>query len=416
MGRLPGFVLPRLAPPRLVAVLDLAVAALVLAGAGGASAHTRSETHSAWQIAGQTVHMQFTIPDLEAKRLAKHGEAMPTMPELGDYVAKRVAVTAGGAPCPASENAKPLTAAEGYRRFEFTFDCPSDKEVEIHDHAFFDIVPTHTNFAQVQTEDGLFFEQLLTKGHEDLPVSGAAAENQLAKANFLDYIGMGIMHIFTGVDHMSFLVGLVLISRRLRDLTFVITGFTVGHSITLGLAVTGVLRPHAEYIDALVALTIALIGAENIAVQTHKPAIVALGTAALLLSMTGLRLMGIGTLPVLLIFGAGLFTANYLMVSGHLRDAGRLRLVVTLVFGLVHGFGFAASLLEERLPKSRLLELLFGFNMGVEIGQLTLVLALTLAVYLLSRLKLTLPRPIVVDVAASALVGVGMYWFIQRSF
>ena len=122
------------------------------------------------------------------------------------------------------------------------------------------------------------------------------------------------------------------------------------------------------------------------------------------------------TLPVLLLFGAGLFTSNYLMVSGHLRDAGRLRLVVTLVFGLVHGFGFAAGLLEEKIPQTRLFELLFGFNIGVEIGQLTLVLGLTLAVYLLRRLKLTLPRPIVVDVAASLLVCVGMYWFIQRSF
>ena len=79
------------------------------------------------------------------------------------------------------------------------------------------------------------------------------------------------MHIFTGVDHMSFLLGLVLISRRLRDLVFVVTGFTIGHSLTLALAVTGVIRPHAEYIDALVALTIALIGAENIAVQTQRP-------------------------------------------------------------------------------------------------------------------------------------------------
>ena len=58
---------------------------------------------------------------------------------------------------------------------------------------------------------------------------------------------MGMMHIFTGVDHMSFLVGLVLISRRLRDLVFVVTGFTIGHSLTLALAVTGVIRPHAEY-------------------------------------------------------------------------------------------------------------------------------------------------------------------------
>jgi hypothetical protein len=401
---------------RALLALVAALVGLALVGVAPAAAHTRSETHSAWQVAGRTVHMQFTIPDVEAKRLAGPGEAMPAPARLGKYVADRVAVTAGEQKCAVTENAKPLTAAAEYVRYEFTFQCPSDKDLVVHSSVFVDLVPTHTNFAQIQTADGLFFEQLMTKDRQSLEVSGSAAENELAKARFLDYVKMGIMHIFTGVDHMSFLVGLVLISRRLRDLTFVITGFTIGHSITLALAITGVLRPQAQYIDALVALTIALIGAENIAVQTRKPAIVAAGTAGLLLSMVVLKLFGVGALPVLLLLGGGLFTANYLMISGHLRDAGKVRLIVTVVFGLIHGFGFAANLLEEKLPQSRLFELLFGFNIGVEIGQLSLVIGLTLVVMLLRRLKLTLPRPIVVDVAASALVCVGMYWFIQRSF
>src|SRR6202035_575604 len=77
-------------------------------------------------------------------------------------------------------------------------------------------------------------------------------------------------HIFTGVDHMSFMLGLVPISRRVRDLLFVVTGFTIGHSLTLALAVTGTLRPHPEFIDALVAFTIAMIGAENLATGTTR--------------------------------------------------------------------------------------------------------------------------------------------------
>jgi hypothetical protein len=394
---------------------------LGLLAAAPAAAHTRSETHSAWQVSGQTVHMQFTIPDIEARRLAGPGEAMPPVAKLGKYVADRVAVTTGPEgpkqqKCAVTENAKPVTAAGGYVRYEFTFQCPSDQDLAVHSSVFVDMVPTHTNFAQIQTADGLFFEQLMTADRQFLEVSGAAAESELAKARFLDYIRMGVMHIFTGVDHMSFLVGLVLISRRLRDLTFVITGFTIGHSITLALAVTGILRPQAQYIDALVALTIALIGAENIAVQTQKPALVAGGTFLLLVSMMVLKLFGIGTLPVLLLLGGGLFTANYLMISGHLRDAGKVRLIVTVVFGLIHGFGFAANLLEEKIPQTRLFELLLGFNLGVEVGQLTLVIGLTLIVMWLRKMKWTLPRPIVVDVCASALVGIGMYWFIQRSF
>jgi hypothetical protein len=227
---------------------------------------------------------------------------------------------------------------------------------------------------------------------------------------------MGIMHILTGVDHMSFLLGLVLISRRFRDLAFVITGFTLGHSLTLGLSVTGIIRPHAEFIDALVALTIALIGIENIAAQTHRTAILALSTAGALFFMALLKLMGIGLLPVALLFGAGLFASNYLMVSGYARDAAKLRLVVTLLFGLIHGFGFAADLLNESIPRSKLAELLAGFNLGVELGQLTVVGLLTLLVLAARRLHLTLPRPVVVDLCASLLVMLGTYWFISRSF
>jgi hypothetical protein len=227
---------------------------------------------------------------------------------------------------------------------------------------------------------------------------------------------MGIMHIFTGVDHMAFLVGLVLISRRLRDLVFVVTGFTIGHSLTLALAVTGVIRPHAEFIDALVALTIALIGAENIVVASRRPRVVALWTGGSLALMALMRLAGIGLLPPLLLIGSAMFAAYYLMVSGHLRDAGRIRLVVTLVFGLIHGFGFAADLLESRLPPDKLAQILLGFNLGVEAGQLSIVILLTAAVALLARLKWSLPRPIVVDVTASLLVAIGTYWFIGRSY
>jgi len=150
--------------------------------------------------------------------------------------------------------------------------------------------------------------------------------------------------------------------------------------------------------------------------STLRSGLVALWTGGALLLMTGLKLLGIGVLPPLLLLGAGLFASNYLLMSGHLRDAGRVRLVVTLVFGLIHGFGFAADLLESRLPAERLAELLVGFNLGVEIGQLTLVLALTITTAFLVRHRWALPRPIVADTAAAALVGLGTYWFVSRSF
>jgi len=394
----------------------LLVAALAL-GPGlsvPAFAHTRSETHSAWQIKGDTVHLQFTVPDLESRRITPDNE-MPSVEQLGNYIAEHVGALSGDQACKRTEGPRPVAAAAGYRRYEFAFQCPGEEDIKVSSSAWFELVESHTNFAQVQTDEGSFIERLITKDEQTIDVSASAA-SPLQNAGFLDFLKMGMMHIFTGVDHMSFMLGLVLISRRIRDLLFVVTGFTVGHSLTLALAVTGILRPHAEFIDALVAFTIAMIGAENLGDSTHKPLVVALGMGGLMFVLLGAQYLGAPViLPSMLLIGAGIFGANYLMLTGHMRDAGRVRLVMTLIFGLIHGFGFASDLLEMKLPTGRLAQLLMGFNLGVEIAQVIVVLSAVLLAAILVKVRLAIPRPVFTDVAASFLVAEGLVWFLSRT-
>jgi HupE / UreJ protein len=397
----------------LHALLVLALA-LGPAWSPPAFAHTRSETHSAWLVKGNTVHLQFTVPDLEAKRITPDGD-MPSVEQLGDYIAEHVGALSGDQECKRTEGPRQVATSPGYRRYEFAFECPSDDDIKVHSSAWFELVETHTNFAQIQTDDGAFIEQLITKDQQSLDASSSVL-SPLQNAGFLTFLQMGMKHIFTGVDHMSFMLGLVLISRRIRDLLFVVTGFTIGHSLTLGLAVTGILRPHPEFIDALVAFTIAMIGAENLGDSTHKPLIVALGMGGLMFVLLIAQYLGAPViLPSLLLIGAGIFGANYLMLTGHMRDAGKVRLVMTLVFGLIHGFGFASDLLEMRLPTGRLIQLLAGFNLGVEIAQVIVVLSAVLLAYALSKVKLAVPRPIFTDIAASFLVAEGLVWFLSRT-
>ena len=368
--------------------------ALCLSGGVAASAHTLSESHSSWEVQGNNVRLQFTVPDLEAKRLSKSGNDLPSRKELGDYLAARVSVKDSKGKCDMPGGARALSATAGYFRYEFLFKCSSDKDMAIHSDAFYDLVPSHTDFAQIENAKGEFFEQLLTDGHREVSLSeDSGGEGDLENAGLLKYIEMGIMHIFTGIDHMSFMLGLVLISRRVRDLLFVVTGFTLGHSITLALAVTGIIRPDGQFIDALVAFTIAMIGAENIGDSTHSPLAVSLGMGGLLFLMALAKHLGFGvTLPTMLLLGGGLFGASYLMMTGHMKDAGRVRLIMTLVFGLIHGFGFASNLLEMRLPTNRLL-----------------------FAYALVKVRLAMPRPLFTDIASAFLVGEGLYWFITRS-
>jgi hypothetical protein len=395
-------------------LLWAAITALSLWVAPLAHAHTRSESHSLWEIDGTNVNLVLTLGDAEILLLARDGAKAPDH-VVSAYLAERIYPIAEGKQCALVPPVERLPARPGYHKYDFTFKCESARDIQIRSAAFFEFAPTHINFAQIQIAGtGEFAEQLITEDRQSVVVTGEA--EQLRQAGFLEFLEMGVMHIFTGFDHMAFLVGLVLISRGLRDLVFVVTGFTIGHSVTLALAVTGVVRPHAEFIDALVGLTILLIGAECLAASIHKEKIVAGAVAGALALMVVLRSFGIGDLPLLLIVGAGLFASNYLLVSGQVKDAGRLRLLITLVFGLIHGFGFAANLLEMQLPTDRLAALLVGFNLGVEVGQLALVLGVTGLAVLATRLRIAPPRAIVVETVSMALVAMGGFWFVERSF
>jgi hypothetical protein len=387
-----------------------------VAFAAQAVAHTRSETQSVWRIAGSSVHVTYTIPEIELPRLA-HPDGMPASAnEIADYVRRNVFVLQGDDPCMRTEDVRAVAASSGYRRFETAFQCANADEMRIHSSAFFPIVPTHVTYAQVVTEDGEFISQLLTADQQTLSLANAADKSPLQDASFLQYVAMGIDHIFTGYDHQAFLLALVLLSSRLRDLIFVVTGFTVGHSISLSLAVLGIVRPHAEFIDSLVGLTIALIAAENIADSAHRRGTIALAFGGIMLAFALASFAGLRGLPIYIVIGAAIFATNYMMMAGFIRDAARLRLVVTLVFGTIHGFSFAANLLEAKLPTGHLAELLVGFNLGVEIGQLAVVAAILSVVAILMRLKLTLPRAITVDVLSAVLVALGLYWFASRGY
>lgn len=385
---------------------------LLLAGAH-ALAHIRSESHSSWLIDKRLVRTTITFPDKEAESIT-HGRR-PSDAEIVSYLTPRVGVSVGGQACRSTAPGRMLEAATGYRRSEYAFDCPTDKNLVLMFDAFFELTPSHVDLAQIQFADGDVVEQLFTQNDTRFDLTESQG-GRFKSTGFIDFVEMGVMHIFTGLDHMSFLLGLVLISRRLRDLVFVVSGFTLGHSITLALAVTGIIRPHAQYIDALVALTIALVGVENIVLSLEKPTRLALATGGFLLVMGLLSLKGVGVLPPALLFGAAIFSAAYLLISGRLHDSGRLRMVVTTIFGLIHGFGFAADLLEAKLPPEKLAQILFGFNIGVEVGQLTIVLAVSGLLLVARRVKIATPRPITVDVLGSALIAEGVAWFVSRSF
>ena len=166
-------------------VLPLTVLWTLAAIAAGnpASAHTRSESHSAWELNGTHIDLIVTaIPDLEVQRLAP-GDHRPSDEMVEGYLAARIFPISGGLQCPISPPIQVMSATPGYRKFDFTFACDADKAVQIHSDAFYDVVPSHVNFAQIQNAKGDFSEQLLTADHRTADVS-TGSDGPLQKGSF----------------------------------------------------------------------------------------------------------------------------------------------------------------------------------------------------------------------------------------
>ena len=150
-------------------------------------AHVRSQSHSVWEINGRTVDVVVTIPDIEAKRLGS--DASPVTPErLRDYLTQRTYAVAGGKRCALVPPVEILSALAGFSKFDFTFKCDTAANLQIHSGAFFDLVSSHTNFAQVQNAaTGEFTEQLITNEHQTIDVTGGAGrpsqERQLLRVH-----------------------------------------------------------------------------------------------------------------------------------------------------------------------------------------------------------------------------------------
>ena len=119
--------------------------------------------------------------------------------------------------------------------------------------------------------------------------------------------------------------------------------------------------------------------------------------------------------PALSSLGLGLFVACYLALATSRERAARLRPSLTLVFGLIHGFGFASVLLDSGLPTERLVWALLGFNLGVELGQVALVALAWGAGQLLVRHFVTVDYRLAADAASAGLCGLGLFWFVERA-
>ena len=191
------------------------------------------------------------------------------------------------------------------------------------------------------------------------------ARSALSSAMF--FLEIGVRHILPGgTDHILFVLALFLVAQSLRTLILQISIFTIAHTATLGLTAAGVIQPSASIVEPLIALSIALVALETL-------------------------------LP---------------------KDVSRWRPLIIFGFGLFHGMGFAGYIKEIGLPPEQFWPSLIGFNVGVEIGQLSVVFAAVLLSIPVKRLLTRTGysyRGIIVIPLSCVIAAIGLWWFVERS-
>ena len=209
---------------------------------------------------------------------------------------------------------------------------------------------------------GLCF--LLIVGNLNAHTINYALEKAPAGNVFLYYLKLGYMHILPeGFDHILFVTGLCLLSNNIKTILWQATAFTVAHSITLALSMKNIIVAPSAVVEPIIALSILFIALENMMIDKLSP----------------------------------------------------WRILIVFMFGLIHGMGFASALNEIGLPPNKFFLSIFSFNVGVELGQITVILTV-FGLIVLPFHKIKNFKKRVVYPLSIAIASIAFYWTIQRVF
>ncbi len=284
-------------------------------------------------------------------------------PEIQPYLDRNVTVSNDGAPCEVTERKASPAGNEVWLLKAFNCEGPLG-EVELANRAMLETPGGYRHLGRIQVgEEG---DVTATVFNTQTPTYTVSVDKAVASfsgwESFWRYVWEGILHILIGLDHVLFVLGLVLLSVRLRQLLTVVTAFTISHSVTLALSALDLVAVPASIVEPIIALSVAWVAAE--------------------------ALMS--------------------------RDDPRIAYVATFLLGFVHGFGFSYVLRDNvGLPTDALVPALLAFNVGVELGQLGIV-ALAYPARAWIRDK-PWERKVVVGLCV-AIGAIALFWFAERVY
>ncbi len=310
-------------------------------------------------LAASATDLAHDLPAVEPGMLLDPAVAAAQRDALAAIVRARLHLAADGTPLAAE--LRGIVPAPGQRdvHLELHYAWPAVPAVIQVQARLFPYDPRHRTFVNIY-ENGSLQRQEIFSG-DAAPFAFRTGSRQSLVSVVRSFVFSGVHHIFIGPDHILFVVGLLLLGGSMGQLLKIVTAFTIAHSITLGLATFGVLRPPAAVIEPAIALSIVFVGL-------------------------------------------------HAFLGSKMRDP---RLLFAFCFGLIHGFGFANVLQEMVLPRHALGWSLAAFNGGVEIGQACIVLAVAPLLALLRRRSVRASERVVAG-GALGVTAAGAFWFFQR--
>ncbi len=372
-------------------------------------AHVKSQSFSQWEAQENKIHFSFIIDLRRITQLARLYEKETEYKTLFSRHLRKTLKVTQKTSC-LMEQLEIRAHVKGKLRASGYFVCPQTirtTQTLIFIGSFYEVSSTHIHYVRIKSEGGLT-DIVLNKARRSF-----IYQNTLITQSLSSFGEIGFWHVLSGFDHILFLLVLILLATTPRLAIWSITGFTLGHSLTLGIVSLGLLKPDMALIESMIGLTIAT-AAMQVAQQNQRPFMTPVQLTAFVLSvfiMAGI----LGKFYLLAGFGLSLFVYTQSRLETKTQQA--FLPFITACFGLIHGAGFAEGLLTLNYNKSTLFKPMLGFNLGVEAAQL-LTLAVFYCLIIGARKLFSATTMKQFQLSQSALVlgifGIGFYWFASR--
>ena len=311
-----------------------------------------------------------------------------------------------------SINLEILRTNNAFFKIKETFSCSTDKPI-FNYNLFFDLNITHLDFSSQKRNDEKLPDFIISSETKKLNLFVEQSEASM-NLSFYNFLYFGFLHILSGLDHIAFLLLIIFLCKSYKTLLLAISGFTVGHSISLFSSVQGLIISSASLVEIMIGFSILVCSIEVLGKKTNQLVLFSNYIISLWTLLTFIIFIFFPS-QALFFLSLGFMIFSYLRLSNNYQNNLNL-IFITLVFGFIHGLGFAGAINEIFLPSEDMLKILIAFNLGIEIGQILIFLVVALLVSLLNLFKLEIVKNYSVLAVSLIIFGYSLNLIIERSF